>query len=114
MRRRVRDWFQHLFNSVHVYCRLKDCGVPDDIARDACRVYEWVYRRLRVTLVALATGLLLVSCFLARAETTAEARWCSDGDGQRLCLVPIKGEGGGDSGVLTLAAASTQGGGNGY
>jgi hypothetical protein len=87
MRRRIRDWFQHFFNSVHVYCRLKDCGLSTESARRASEVWEWIYRRPRVALVVLATGLLLVSCVVqAQArhdhpEHWYQAAWCAEAGG---------------------------------
>jgi len=48
MRRFIRDWLFHRFNSVHVYCRLLDCGIPGKCARRVSAAWERVYRRPRV------------------------------------------------------------------
>lgn len=87
MRRFFHDLWQHLFNPVHIYCRLKDCGLPGVRARRVSAVWEWVYRRPRVILVCLATGLVLVSCArLSRAghdhsERWYQAAWCTEAGG---------------------------------
>lgn len=115
MRRRIRDWFMHRCNAVHVFCRLKDCGLPEAGARRASAAWEWLYRRPRVVLVALATGLVLLSCSMTRAEALLQARWCPGEDGPRPCLVQVGGDGGDDAGTMTLAAARPESGsGHGY
>jgi hypothetical protein len=44
---RFRKAFQHVFNPLHVYCRLKDIGLPGFMARKMCRAYErFVFRLL--------------------------------------------------------------------
>ncbi len=44
---RVRNFMQHFFNPLHVYCRLKDFGVPAPRARRISKVYErYVYNYL--------------------------------------------------------------------
>jgi hypothetical protein len=38
---------QHYMNPLHIYCRLKDLGVPKNIAKYLCRIYEsGIYGRL--------------------------------------------------------------------
>lgn len=36
MRRRL----QHLFNPLHIYCRLKQAGIAESTARRLCTAYE--------------------------------------------------------------------------
>jgi hypothetical protein len=42
---RVRNYFQHRFNPLHIYCRLLDYGVSRKLASRVSGLYErWVYR----------------------------------------------------------------------
>ena len=36
----LRNFLQHTFNPVHMYCRLMDIGLDKVRARKMCRVYE--------------------------------------------------------------------------
>jgi hypothetical protein len=36
----MREWINHTFNALHVYCRLRDLGVADRIARKIASLYE--------------------------------------------------------------------------
>ena len=86
MKRSLSQWFKHYLNPVHVFCRLRDCGMPLSRAQRICSVWEWFYRRPRVVLVALATGLVLVSCHPARAgheqpEKHYQGQWCAEAGG---------------------------------
>jgi len=46
--RTLRLYFQHVFNPLHVYCRLRNIGVETSRAQRVCFVYErFVYRILR-------------------------------------------------------------------
>ena len=38
--RQIRDFVQHFFNPLHVYCRLKDMGVKAPTAHRFTRAYE--------------------------------------------------------------------------
>jgi len=38
--RRFRDFMQHFFNPLHVYCRLQDMGVKAPMAHKVSRAYE--------------------------------------------------------------------------
>ena len=38
--RQLRDFVQHFFNPLHVYCRLKDLGVKAPAAHRFTRAYE--------------------------------------------------------------------------
>ncbi len=38
--RQIRDFMQHFFNPLHVYCRLKDIGVTAPTAHRMTRAYE--------------------------------------------------------------------------
>jgi len=43
----LRRMLQHRLNPLHVYCRLRDCGLGGSLTRRMCLVYErYVYRRL--------------------------------------------------------------------
>lgn len=42
--RYVKSYIQHYFNPLHVYCRLRDAGVPNRAAIRVSAVYERVYR----------------------------------------------------------------------
>lgn len=45
--RQIRDFMQHMFNPLHVYCRLKDMGVAAPTAHRVTRAYErLVWRRI--------------------------------------------------------------------
>lgn len=35
-----REYFQHKFNPLHVFCRLRRFGLPRAAARNLCWVYE--------------------------------------------------------------------------
>lgn len=44
---RFRLALQHLFNPLHMYCRLKDIGLGAPAAQRMCRAYErYIYRFL--------------------------------------------------------------------
>ena len=80
------EGLRHLFNPLHVACRLQDCGLSRATARQTCAVWEWIYRRPRVALVALATAVVLFSCQAARAghdhpEKHYQAIWCAEAGG---------------------------------
>lgn len=34
------DKIRHLFNPLHLYCKLTDCGVSRKVALDICKTYE--------------------------------------------------------------------------
>lgn len=40
----MKDRLRHLFNPLHVYCRLVDCGLAPRRARRVCGVYSRLYR----------------------------------------------------------------------
>ena len=43
----VRRHLQHLLNPLHLYCRLKQAGLTEPLARKLCEAYERaLYRRL--------------------------------------------------------------------
>ena len=45
---KVKLCFQHIFNPLHVYCRLRDCGLSAGAARSVSRQYErYVFRFVR-------------------------------------------------------------------
>lgn len=80
------EGLRHRCNPAHVFCRLKDCGLSKDTARRCCAPWEWIYRRPRVALVALATALVLFSCQAARAghdhpEKFYQGTWCASAGG---------------------------------
>jgi hypothetical protein len=88
MRRFFRNLRQHWFNPLHVYCRLKDCGLPVASAQRVSGIWErWVYKRPRVALVIIAMVLVLVSCSLVQAKHVLPI------DGTMGAAVPV---GGGD------------------
>jgi hypothetical protein len=40
------DKIRHLFNPLHLYCKLTDCGMSKKVALDICKTYEaCVYKR---------------------------------------------------------------------
>lgn len=46
--------FQHCINPLHVYCRLRDVGIPKDYAVPLCRFYEntiFMFLRRKVRMV---------------------------------------------------------------
>lgn len=44
---KMRSQLQHLFNPLHIYCRLQQAGLTESFARRLCKAYERsVYRRL--------------------------------------------------------------------
>lgn len=40
----MRDWLQHVLNDAHVFCRLKDCGLPLVWAKRAAKTFAWLVR----------------------------------------------------------------------
>jgi hypothetical protein len=40
---RTRQFFRHVFNPLHVYCRLRDVGMRPASAKRMCRVYERLF-----------------------------------------------------------------------
>ncbi len=45
--RTVKHYLQHYLNPLHIYCRLRDCGLPNHAAVRFSAVYERVYRICR-------------------------------------------------------------------
>jgi len=46
--RTIRLYFQHKFNPLHVYCRLRQIGVHTSAALRVCIIYErFIFRVLR-------------------------------------------------------------------
>jgi len=44
---RIRLAIWHVFNPLHVFCRLRDAGVRGSVAMRLCRIYErWFYNPL--------------------------------------------------------------------
>jgi len=42
---KIRKWFYHVFNPLHIYCRMRDIGVEDCKARSIGKKYEcYIYR----------------------------------------------------------------------
>lgn len=39
----MKESLRHLFNPLHLYCRLKQCGLPSGSALRVCSLYERVY-----------------------------------------------------------------------
>ncbi len=35
-----KAFMEHIFNPLHIYCRLMDCGIPSPKARKIARAYE--------------------------------------------------------------------------
>lgn len=47
MSRRISEALRHRLNPLHVYCRLRDLGLPTAVARFLCEGYErTLYRPL--------------------------------------------------------------------
>lgn len=43
----MRNFIQHWFNPIHIFCRLKDMGLPKGKAMQFCSIYErFVYKPL--------------------------------------------------------------------
>ena len=42
----MKETLRHIFNPLHIYCRLKSCGVHHHVARRICGVYEQLYTRI--------------------------------------------------------------------
>lgn len=40
----VKAYLQHRFNPLHVYCRLRDCGIPARAAMRMSLAFERLYR----------------------------------------------------------------------
>jgi len=36
----IRKICQHMFNPLHLFCRLRQAGVTMGVARNVCRIYE--------------------------------------------------------------------------
>lgn len=41
----MRCHLQHLFNPLHIYCRLQQAGLAEALARRLCEAYERVFYR---------------------------------------------------------------------
>ncbi|MBU1228548.1 MAG: hypothetical protein KKA55_07475 [Proteobacteria bacterium] len=41
----MRYHLQHLFNPLHIYCRLQQAGLAEGLARRLCEAYERVFYR---------------------------------------------------------------------
>lgn len=42
---RFKDYCQHLFNPLHLFCRLRQVGMKSVAARNLCKVYEKAFYR---------------------------------------------------------------------
>lgn len=42
----MKEKLRHYLNPLHVFCRLKSCGLHDRTAMKLCGVYERVYSRI--------------------------------------------------------------------
>jgi len=42
----MKETLRHYLNPLHVFCRLKSCGMPNTTAKLFCGVYERVYSRI--------------------------------------------------------------------
>lgn len=43
----MRNLLQHIFNPLHIYCRLRQFGLGGPVATRFCSAYErWVYSRI--------------------------------------------------------------------
>ncbi|SMF02570.1 hypothetical protein SAMN06295933_1220 [Desulfovibrio gilichinskyi] len=40
MKAGIIKFMEHIFNPLHIYCRLVDCGIPSRTAKKAARFYE--------------------------------------------------------------------------
>ncbi|XVK04039.1 hypothetical protein N7E73_12060 [Maridesulfovibrio sp. FT414] len=40
MKTGFKAFIEHIFNPLHIYCRLMDCGMPSPRARKIARAYE--------------------------------------------------------------------------
>ncbi|WP_394699726.1 hypothetical protein [uncultured Pseudodesulfovibrio sp.] len=38
--KKIRSFCQHVFNPLHLFCRLRQVGISTFAARNVCRVYE--------------------------------------------------------------------------
>ncbi|OEU69436.1 MAG: hypothetical protein BA863_13180 [Desulfovibrio sp. S3730MH75] len=36
----IKEYMEHVFNPLHIYCRLMDCGISSTKAKKIARVYE--------------------------------------------------------------------------
>lgn len=45
MNQSVRDQLQHVLNPLHVYCRLKEAGLTEAVARRLTETYERAFYR---------------------------------------------------------------------
>lgn len=46
--RTIRLYFQHFFNPLHIYCRLRQFGIENTTAQRVCTVYErFIYRAFK-------------------------------------------------------------------
>lgn len=91
----LRNFLQHFFNPVHVFCRLRDCCVSRSTALAISRVWErHVFNRPRLALVCLLALILLASCAVpARAKHLHKERyyqdiWCAQNAGMLEVRLP--------------------------
>ncbi|WP_419780743.1 hypothetical protein [Maridesulfovibrio sp.] len=40
MKTGIKAYLEHIFNPLHIYCRLMDCGLPSSKAKKVARTYE--------------------------------------------------------------------------
>ncbi|SDK93878.1 hypothetical protein SAMN05660337_1773 [Maridesulfovibrio ferrireducens] len=36
----IKEFMEHIFNPLHIYCRLIDCGLSSRTAKKVARIYE--------------------------------------------------------------------------
>ena len=76
---RLRNFLQHRFNSVHVYCRLCDCHIPRPAALKLSAVWEGLYTRPFWPAVCLLALVVLASCAVtAQAKHLHKERYYQD------------------------------------
>ncbi|MHC1791796.1 hypothetical protein [Solidesulfovibrio sp.] len=91
---RLRNFVQHRFNSVHVYCRLCDCRIPAQLALKLSAVWESLYVRPFWPAVCLLALAVLASCSVpAQAKHLHKERyyqniWCAQNTGTLEVRLP--------------------------
>ncbi len=106
--RRLRDWLQHRLNALHVYCRLKDCGLSEERALRVSRAWERLAKWLGLPITAAVLVAALSWSATARAETVIQAGWCQQGEETRPCLRIVQDGPDGEKRVLYVPLSGSE------
>jgi len=89
----LRESWQHRFNPLHVYCRLRDIKCPKPMARRVSAAWEMVFNRPLLSVVVMVLMVLASCAGTAQAkhlhkERVYQEAWCAKQEGTLEVRVP--------------------------